>query len=249
MRKFSSKLLVNEELKHLKMSKEPIFITLCEDAKNPRLQLLYSSLQGNLLILDNYSLRLGLLSKIFKVHEFLTSDTDIADDQIIVFMDAYDVLCIRYEPARLVMDFLAEDKDLILGAETVFAHHSSDVLPFFLSNYLGKPARYLNSGFIMGYKWAYLRMLNYIVDNFVEKYMMDCRQNDQRVISRFMLENTELDLLKMDIDSTFKFCTTHTYDNNPLCSDKLTSYFVHVTWLALEIQKQAYDEIRRIFNI
>lgn len=231
------------------MSKEPIFITLCENSKNPRLKPLYSSLQGNLLILENYSLHLGFLSKIFKVHEFFASNTNIADDQIIVFTDAYDVLCIRYEPTRLVMDFLAEDQDLILGAETVFAHHSADVLPFFLSKYLGQPAKYLNAGFVMGYKWAYHLMLNYIVDNFVEKYMMDCRQNDQRVISRFMLENTELNLLRMDIDSTFKFCYTHTYDNNPLCSDKLTSYFVHVTWLALEIQKQTYDEIQRIFNI
>ncbi|MEL7038489.1 MAG: glycosyltransferase domain-containing protein [Cyanobacteria bacterium J06592_8] len=230
------------------MSEEPVFITLC-DADNPRVQPLYSSLQGNLHILENYSPRLGFLSKIFKVHEFLASDTDIADDQIIVFTDAYDVLCIRYDPARLVDDFKAEDKDLILGAETVFAHHSSDVLPFFLTNYLGKPAKYLNAGFVMGYKWAYFRMLNYIVDNFVEKYMMDSRQNDQRVISRFMLENIELGLLNMDIDSTFKFCYTHTYDNNPLYPDKLTSYFVHVTWMALEIQKQAYDEIRRIFNI
>jgi hypothetical protein len=33
-------------------------------------------------------------------------------------------------------------------------------------------------------------MLHYIASNFVDKYMMDCRQNDQRVISRFMLENS-----------------------------------------------------------
>ncbi len=230
------------------MSGEPIFITLC-DANNPSVQPLYSSLQGNLHILDNYSPRLGLLSKIFKVQEFLASDTNIADDQIIVFTDAYDVLCIRYDPEKLAAEFRAEGKDLILGAETVFAHHSSDTLPFFLSNYLNQPARYLNSGFVIAYKWAYLRMLNYIVDNFVEKYMMDCRQNDQRVISRFMLENTELGLLNMDIDSSCKFCRTHTYDNNPLCPEKLTSYFVHVTWLALEMQRQAYDEIRRIFKI
>lgn len=92
-------------------------------------------------------------------------------------------------------------------------------------------------------------MLNYIASNFVDKYMMDCRQNDQRVIWRFMLENSEQGLLNMDINSTFKFCYTHTYDNTPLCCDKLVSYFVHLPWLALEIQKQAYQEIRRVFNI
>jgi hypothetical protein len=230
------------------ISEEPVFITLC-DAGSPQVQPLYSSLQGNLRILDNYCPRLGLLSKIFKVRDFLASDTDIPDDAIIVFTDAYDVLCIRYDPAGLAADFSATGRDIIISAETVFCHHSADVLPFFLSNYLGHPAKYLNAGFIIGYKWAYLRMLNYIASNFVDKYMMDCRQNDQRVISRFMLENSELGLLNMDIDSRFKFCYTHTYDNNPLCCDNLVSYFVHVTWQALEIQKQAYEEIRRVFNI
>ena len=175
--------------------------------------------------------------------------TIIADDAIIVFTDVYDVLCIRYDPAGLAADFSATGRDLIVGAKTVFCHHSVDVLPFFLSNYLGHPAKYLNSGFIIGYKSAYLRMLHYIASNFVDKYMMDCPQNDQRVISRFMLENSEVGLLNMDINSTFKFYYTHTYDNTPLCCDKLVSYFVHLPWLALEIQKQAYQEIRRVFNI
>ncbi|MDB9475227.1 hypothetical protein [Dolichospermum circinale] len=232
----------------MQIATEPVFITLC-DADSPLVQPLYSSLRGNLRILDNYSQKLRMLSKIFKVRDFLAADTDIADDAIIVFTDAYDVLCIRYDPVGLAADFFATGRDLIVGAETVFCHHSADVMPFFLSNYLGQPAKYLNSGFIIGYKWAYLRMLNYIATNFVEKYMMDSRQSDQRVISRFMLENSELGLLNMDIDSTFKFCYTHTYDNNPLCCDNLRSYFVHVTWLALEIQKQAYEEIRRVFNI
>jgi len=78
--------------------------------------------------------------------------TIIADDAILVFTDAYDVLCIRYDPAGLAADFSATGRDLIVGAETVFCHHSVDVLPFFLSNYLGHPAKYLNSGFIIGYK-------------------------------------------------------------------------------------------------
>jgi hypothetical protein len=232
----------------MQTSKEIAFITLC-DANSPLVQPLYSSLRGNLRIIETYSPRLGLLSKIFKVREFLAADTEIADNSIIVFTDAYDVLCIRYDPNGLMADFKNTGKDLIIGAETVFCHHSSDILPFFLDNYSGQKAKYLNSGFIIGYKWAYLRMLNYIVDNFVDKYMMDSRQNDQRVISRFMLENSDINLLNMDIDSTFKFCYTHTYDNNPLDHENLAAYFVHITWLALEIQKRVYDEICGIFHI
>ena len=232
----------------MQTSKEIVFITLC-DANSPLVQPLYSSLRGNLRIIETYSPRLGLLSKIFKVREFLAADTEIADNSIIVFTDAYDVLCIRYDPNGLMADFKNTGKDLIIGAETVFSHHSADILPFFLNNYSGQKAKYLNSGFIIGYKWAYLRMLNYIVDNFVDKYMMDSRQNDQRVISRFMLENSDMNLLNMDIDSTFKFCYTHTYDNNPLDHENLAAYFVHITWLALEIQKRVYDEICGIFHI
>ena len=232
----------------MQATEEPVFITLC-DASSPLVQPLYSSLRGNLRTIETYSPQLGVISKIFKVQEFLAADTDIADNTIIVFMDAYDVLCIRYDLDGLTTDFKNTGKDLIIGAETVFCHHSADVLPFFLDNYSGQKAKYLNSGFIVGYKWAYLRMLNYIVDNFVNQYMIDSRYDDQRVISRFMLDNSKMGLLNMDIDSAFKFCYTHTYDNNPLDHSNLAAYFVHVTWLALEIQKRTYDEIRGIFHI
>ncbi|MFZ4555148.1 MAG: glycosyltransferase domain-containing protein, partial [Pseudanabaena sp.] len=146
----------------MQTSKEIVFITLC-DANSPLVQPLYSSLRGDLRIIETYSASLGLLSKIFKVREFLADDTEIADNSIIVFTDAYDVLCIRYDPNGLVTDFKNTGKDLIIGAETIFCHHSADILPFLLDNYSGQKAKYLNSGFIIGYKWAYLRMLNYIV--------------------------------------------------------------------------------------
>ncbi|XGB41662.1 MAG: hypothetical protein LVS60_15610 [Nodosilinea sp. LVE1205-7] len=180
----------------------------------------------------------------------MVSATDIPDDTIIVFVDAYDVLCIRYDPEGLVEDFKRTGKDLITGAETVFCHHRSEVLPFFLEEYAEQPAKYLNSGFIIAYKWAYLSMLNHIVKNFVDnKYMIRHRYSDQRALSKFMLENLKLNLLKMDIDSNLKFCYTHTYDNNPLRHDRLDCYFVHVTWLALEIQQKAYEEIKHTFSL
>lgn len=228
------------------MSKEPFFFTLC-DANSPKVESLRLSLKGNLYVLANYCSRLKNLSKIFKIRDFLASATNISDDTIVVFTDAYDVLCIRYDPERLVADFKQTKKDLITGAETVFSHHRSEVLPFFLDNYTGQPAKYLNSGFIIAYKWAYLRMLNHIANNFVDKYMIRHRYSDQRALSKFMLENLELNLLKMDIDSNLKFCYTHTYDNNPLRHDRLGCYFVHVTWLALEIQQKAYQEIKHTF--
>jgi hypothetical protein len=228
------------------MSNSPFILTLC-DAGSNKVEGLRSSLHGHLYVLETYSSSLGTLSKIVKIRDFLNAATDLSDDTIIVFLDAYDVLCIRFDLDRLVSEFRATGQDLIAGAETVFCHHHVEVMPFFLENYMDHPARYLNSGFIMAYKWAYLRMLNHISDYFIEHYMVRQVKCDQRAISTFMLENSKLGLIKMDMDSQQKFCYTHTYDNNPLGLEAITSYFVHVTWLALDIQAKAYQAIKDHF--
>jgi hypothetical protein len=237
-----------EEISDLNMTKEPVFLTIC-DAGSPKVDTLHSSLHGNLRLLETYCSQLGSLSKIFKIQDFLNTDTTIPDDNIIVFTDAYDVACLRYDPQGLTEDFKATGKDLIVGAETVFAHHSSEVLPFFLSNYLTRKAKYMNSGFIIGYKWAYRTMLNYICDNFENRYRTPNNFSDQRVLSKFMLDNSQLQLLKMDIDSDFKFCYTHTYDNNPLDCKKISSYFIHITWLALSIQAEAWENMKEFYGL
>lgn len=243
-----SRFQISGKIYDLNMIKEPVFLTIC-DAGSPKLDTLRLSLHGNLRILETYCPQLGFLSKIFKVQEFLNADTTIPDDNIIVFTDAYDVACLRYDPQGLTEAFKATGKDLIVGAETVFVHHSSEVLPFFLSNYLTRKAKYMNAGFIIGYKWAYRTMLNYICDNFENRYRTPNNFNDQRVLSKFMLDNSQLQLLKMDIDSDFKFCYTHTYDNNPLDCEKISSYFIHVTWLALSIQAEAWETMKEFYGL
>ena len=228
------------------MNKLPFVFTLC-DSGDQRVEELRSSLDGNLHVIETYTPSMGNLSKIFKVREFLTSAAHLPEESIVVFVDAYDVLCIRSDLQSLAEQFRLTGKDLIVGAESVFCHHRSNVLPFFLSRYMDKPARYLNSGFVIAYKWAYLRMLNHIVDNFAELYMDEHHRSDQRVISAFMLNNAALNLIDMEIDSSQKFCHTHTYDNNPMEPTQIDSFFVHVTWLALEIQKDAYWRIKKHF--
>lgn len=121
------------------------------------------------------------------------------------------------------------------------------MLPFFLERYQDQPARYLNSGFIIAYKWAYLRMLDHIADNFVDIYMERHQRSDQRAMSTFMLHNSRLGLINIDIDSQQEFCHTHTYVNNPLSLEQIRSYFVHVTWLALDVQANAYKRIKEHF--
>ena len=46
-------------------------------------------------MLEAYSQTLGTLSKIFRVRDFPRSAEQLADDSIIVCLDAFDVLCIR----------------------------------------------------------------------------------------------------------------------------------------------------------
>ena len=226
----------------------PFIMTIC-DADNSKVDALRSSLNNNLFVIKAYSQTLGNLSKIFRIRDFLKSANHLADDTIIVFIDAFDVLCIRNDMEQLAADFHATGQDLIVGAESIFCHHRSEVLPFFLEKYIDTPIRYLNSGFIIAYKWAYLKMLNQITDNFIEEYMFRHNHTDQRALSTFMLKNSTLGLIKMDLDSTQKFCHTHTYADNPLCLKKIHSYFVHVTWLALEIQYKAYGMIKEHFQL
>jgi hypothetical protein len=228
------------------MSNLPFVFTLC-DPGSRKVDALKSSLYGNLFVLDTYSHRLGNLSKIFKVRDFLVSASHLRDDTILIFLDAYDVLCIRYDLAEIAKKFRASGKDLIAGAESVFCHHRPEVLSFFLDRYLEQPARYLNSGFVIAYKWAYLSMLNHIADNFVQLYMDQHEGSDQKAVSTFMLHNSRLGLIDMDLDCRQKFCHTHAYDNNPLALERINSYFVHVTWLALEIQANAYRKIKEHF--
>lgn len=228
------------------MNSQPFVLTLC-DPGSPKVEELKASLYGSLYLLETYSPRLGNLSKIFKVRDFLVSASHLQDESIVVFVDAYDVLCIRYELDELANKFKASGKDLIMGAESIFCHHRSQVLPFFLDRYLNQPARYLNSGFTIAYKWAYLRMLQHIIDNFIELYMDRHQHCDQRAISTFMLHNEDLGLINMDIDCKQEYCYTHTYDDNPLPLDRINSYFVHVTWLALDIQAKSYQRIKERF--
>lgn len=227
------------------MTPSPYILTICDSVT--KVETLRTSLFNNITVLDTYSMELGNLSKIFLVREHLLTRSDLADDTVVILLDAYDVFCIRYKLASLVADFERTNQDLIVGAETIFCHHRSETLPFFLDRYMQYSARYLNSGFILGYKWAYLLMLDHIADNFDAEYSNRHNNCDQRAISSFMYKNDSLGMIRMDLDSNQHFCHTHTYHDNPLRLEQINSYFVHVTWLALEIQARAYEQIASHF--
>ena len=60
--------------------------------------------------------------------------------------------------------------DLLFGAEIACAKHDKDVKEYFNKKYEDKPFKYLNGGFIMGYKSKYHFMINDLVENFKTEY-------------------------------------------------------------------------------
>lgn len=64
-----------------------------------------------------------------------------------------------------------------------------------------------------------------------------------------MQHNASLGLFSMDIDVSRKFCCTHTYADDLLQIEAISSYFVHVTWLDLEIQALSCRRVLDRFSI
>lgn len=199
-----------------------MFLTLCDAGGIEKVNHLRASLQNNIHILQDYDVSIGLISKLTKVLAFLESATHLTEC-VIVFTDAFDVLCLNYDKKQLLSDFKATGKEIIVGAEGCFAHHSPDVKPYFDEKYEGHSVKYLNSGFIIAYKSAYIKMLRHILHNYDLS-----KKNDQPLVSQFMKENEILKLVTMDIDYTSKFVFTYISDYRNISIDSVHSYFIHV---------------------
>ena len=70
------------------MTSSPYILTICDSVA--KAEPLRTSLFNNITVLDTYSMELGNLSKIFLVREHLRTRSDLADDTIVIFLDAYD---------------------------------------------------------------------------------------------------------------------------------------------------------------
>lgn len=225
------------------------FITLC-DNDGPKVENLKKSLNQEIIVLPTYDREIKNLSKIFKIQEYLSTASQIGDNDVIVFVDAHDVVWIDKTRTKedFMNDFIKTGKEIIISAEMSFAHHLPITRPYFDEKYRGCFMKYLNSGMTIAYKAAYLKMLNYIVENFEAKYRTVNNTSDQRVISKFMVDNEELKLVSMDLDHKPYFCTTisNMHYNDPT---RIKTYLVHVTWLSNKMQLDRYQKIIKHFNI
>jgi len=200
----------------------------------------------NLIILDNYDHTLKNLSKIFKIYDYLKNSNTIKNDDIICIIDGHDVIYnkLKHPLDNLSETFVKQKKDVIFSCETKFSHHDTSVKDFFdlLSTSKNK---YLNSGCILTYKWACLKMFGDIINN-IHIYNIHISKSDQRVLSLYMKNN--YNTLSMSLDYNNLFCTTVNTEYNQDLED-INSYFIHVTFLKNQSQQLKYDTLCKINNI
>lgn len=165
----------------------------------------------------------------------------VPDDEVIVFVDAYDILCLKLEGMEEA--FRSTKKDIIYGAEIFNIHQRPDVMMWFLKNFAERRLKFVNCGFAIGYYQSFVKMLSHIIENFEQVYRNKIDgQSEQMIISHFMMRNAkELHLMNIDIDSDAVFCLVVSSNLNKI--DDIHSYFVHVPWLANPSQQAKYDKI------
>ena len=226
-----------------------------EGLKNGTVDNLRRSLNNDLLILDTYDNELKNLSQIFKMKEFLDNDKKIKENDIICLIDANDVIWL---PNKKKEDFkklfLEQNIDLLFGAEIACAKHDHDAKEFFEKKYFNKPFKYLNGGFIIGYRCKYHFMINDIVRKFESEYLKLIKTSrrgpyiqsysNQRLYSRFILKNDMRHYMNIEIDCDRNFV----WNQSPKLSEqdfdikKVNTFFFHVTFLAGEKQMQIYKK-------
>ena len=214
-----------------------------------------SRLADDLLILDTYDHEIKNLSQIFKMKEFLDKDRTIKPKDIICLIDANDVIWLPNKKKEdLKKLFLEQNVDLLFGAEIACAKHDKDAKEFFEKKYFNKPYKYLNGGFIIGYRCKYHFMINDIVRKFESEYLKLIKMSrrgpyiqsysNQRIYSRFILKNEMRHFMNIEIDCDRKFV----WNQSPKLSEqefdieKVNTFFFHVTFLAGEKQMQIYKK-------
>lgn len=226
------------------------FITLVDKnsiskTSNLKTTLLYDNYKLN--IIDTYDDTLKNLSKIFKTYEYILYNDNFLDNDILCILDGHDVLFNnKYTDNDLMKTFKNTGKDMIISGEMHFTHHCNTVKNFFEDNSKNK-YKYLNSGVIICYKWAYLKMFKDIIDNF-HKYKLEGNTSDQRIIGLYIKDKVESNALpiKISIDDSGLFTNTITTGWND-CIDDINSFFVHVTFLKHHNQIKKYNYLLQKF--
>jgi len=155
---------------------------------------------------------LGLKLKLFE--EFVTSDS-LADDDIILFMDAYDVV---YSGSvdTILKRFAMFTKPIVFGAE-LDCSPGGEIRNRYPASTLGKQLRFLNAGLSIGKVWAFRQCF--------EGYTFVDAINDQLWWKEKYLERQ--DLIELDHDTRL-FLNCHGLDKKHIVLNhetKLAAYY------------------------
>lgn len=200
-------------------------------------------------IIDTYDCELKNLSKIYKTYEYIKTQNDIKKDDIVCIIDGHDMLFNRklYKGDDIKDKFIEQNVDMIISSESRFSHHCNSVKEFFEQKFK-KPFCYLNSGFIIAYKEAYINMFSDIINN-IDKYNTHFK-SDQRILSLYIMDKTISNNLpvKLTIDDDLIFSTTLNTNTN-LKLDEINSFFIHVTFLKNSSQYLKYNKLVDLLDI
>jgi len=223
-----------------------LFVTLCDEESVHRADNLKKTLKGNLIILDTYDHSIGNFSKLTKFRDFLIS-FPLCDDDIICFVDAFDMLCTCYDPQQMIQVFKNYKKDIIFGAEIFCGpEHTTQVCEYFVEN---EGELFLNGGFQIGYKKSLLDFHNYIHDNFdVLKSRLEIDRNtEQGILSQVYITG----LFQVGLDRTRRLVNNIVPDF--FDRDDMTllypSFFTHVIRSGTNVKNfKETPEIREMYE-
>lgn len=221
-------------------------ITISDKQNISKTNVLKTSIDNlyKLVVLDNYDPNLGNVSKIIKTYEYIQKSEYIKDNDVICIVDGHDVIYNKNKTSNLLETFIDHKKDIITSCETKFSHQENSVKDFY-DNLTTFKNKYLNSGFIIAYKWTFLKIFGDIVNN-IDTYNIHLNKSDQRILSLYIKDN--YDKLSIGLDYNNIFCTTVNTEYNENIKD-INSFFIHVTFLKNQCQKLKYDKIcKNILN-
>lgn len=220
------------------------FLTLQDAESNleKRHQYLEESIQrrgGSLHCIVEYDKKIGNLCKILKLNDFLRFST-FEDDDVIVFCDAHDVIMHSGEISSLIDLFFSMNCHYIISSENHASHHLSEVSEWFRKKYNNC---HINSGFQMGFVWAFKQIYGYICNHIHE--FKQVRRSDQMVISQFFMKQKIENIfpkliLKLDTESLFCKTVNSATPLDLTCP----SFFIHVTWLKNVSQASKFHQLR-----
>jgi hypothetical protein len=229
-------------------------------------------------VIDTYDKALGNLSKLYKVRDYLSDNHSLfQDDDVVVFVDAHDVVFPPHTDARknlldnLREDFLRTQLDYMVGTETRYSHQFDS--KSFFDDQTDHVSRYINTGFQIGFYRAFIEIYSYIITNLptysarfrrAGQKRLDLRniklseeqwtralQDDQGAISQFYVaQKTDCVIPGLQIGMDYKRDFVSTLNSRtPFVPAEINSYFIHVTWLANPNQRRKFNEVLEYYAV